>query len=97
MPPAALISFTASFTPLSKLVPEVAPVPDSSTRPAIFNGCWASGGCAKASAQRAAANTPVLFMVMLLHLVWGRAARVFRTVPAPPDSRRSGGGLQGFL
>ena len=31
MPPAALISLTASLTPLSKLVPAVAPPPDSST------------------------------------------------------------------
>jgi hypothetical protein len=31
MPPAALISLKASFAPLSKLVPAVAPPPDSST------------------------------------------------------------------
>ena len=31
MPPAALISLKASLTPLSKLVPAVAPPPDSST------------------------------------------------------------------
>src|SRR5437660_5613835 len=43
MPPASLISFTASLTPLSKLVPAVAPVPESSISPNIGTGpCCAS-------------------------------------------------------
>jgi hypothetical protein len=54
MPPAALISLTASLTPLSKLVPDVAPVPDSSTMPAILiGGCCASAAPANASAASA--------------------------------------------
>jgi hypothetical protein len=36
IPPAALISFTASSTPFLKLVPAVVPVPESSTTLAIF-------------------------------------------------------------
>src|SRR5438067_3761485 len=50
MPPAALISFTASFTPSLKLVPEVAPVPESSTRPKILTGpLCAKSGCTSAA------------------------------------------------
>ena len=57
MPPAALISLTASLTPSLKLVPEVAPGPDSSTTPAILMGwaCASSGGAdAKVSRKMAA-------------------------------------------
>ena len=53
MPPAALISLTASLTPLSKFVPDVVPVPDSSTRPTILTGC-ASRGCETATLSRKA-------------------------------------------
>src|SRR5439155_933671 len=38
MPPPALISFTASLTPLSKFVPAVAPPPDNSTISKILIG-----------------------------------------------------------
>ena len=49
IPPAALISFTASFTPSLKLVPDVAPVPDSSTSPKILTDwVWANSGWANA-------------------------------------------------
>src|SRR4051812_5165773 len=57
MPPAALISLAASFAPLSKLVPDVAPVPDSSTMPAILiGGCCASAAPANASAASVVTN-----------------------------------------
>src|SRR2546423_3183686 len=64
MPPFSLISFTASFTPSLKLVPEVAPVPESSTSPKIFIAC-ASAGCANAipSASEAAARLIHIVMV----------------------------------
>src|SRR2546429_6953303 len=53
MPPAALISLTASFTPSLKFVPDVVPVPDSSTSPAILIA-WlcANSGCASARLRR---------------------------------------------
>src|SRR5437879_2820838 len=41
MPPAALISLTASSTPFLKLVPAVAPAPDSSCSTAILMVCCA--------------------------------------------------------
>ena len=41
MPPAALISLTASSMPLRKFVPDVAPAPDSSTMLAILTVFWA--------------------------------------------------------
>ena len=44
MPPAALISLTASSTPFLKFVPEVAPAPESSTM------LWILIGCANAAA-----------------------------------------------
>src|SRR5438876_626010 len=55
MPPAALISFTASFTPSLKLVPDVAPVPDSSISPTILTDwAWASSGSASARLRKKA-------------------------------------------
>src|SRR5438552_6985228 len=55
MPPAALISFTASFTPSLKLVPDVAPVPDSSTSPKILTDwVWPRSGCASARLRKKA-------------------------------------------
>src|SRR5438128_11378736 len=64
MPPFSLISFTASFTPSLKLVPDVAPVPESSTSPKIFIAC-ARAGCANAipSASEAAARLIHIVMV----------------------------------
>src|SRR6476660_1380885 len=57
IPPAALISLTASWTPLSKLVPAVVPVPDSSIRPTIVTGpCCASDAPARLRPTRPAAT-----------------------------------------
>ena len=56
MPPAALISLTASFAPLSKFVPDVAPVPDSSTSPTILIGAWASAGAANSASVATASR-----------------------------------------
>src|SRR5689334_21201364 len=61
MPPAALISLTASLTPSLKLVPDVVPVPESSISPAILMGCAAANGAASVIAS-AAASTMVRFM-----------------------------------
>src|SRR5262249_33683585 len=56
MPPAALISFTASLTPSLKLVPDVVPVPDSSTNPkTLMDWPCANSGCADARFSRNAA------------------------------------------
>src|SRR4030095_6529011 len=55
MPPAALISLTASLTPLSKFVPAVAPPPDNSTTPAIL-----IGGCCAATSSGAHARVPTI-------------------------------------
>src|SRR5215831_18727917 len=55
MPPEALISFTASFTPSLKFVPDVVPVPDSSINPKILIGpVCASSGWANAKLSRRA-------------------------------------------
>ena len=54
MPPAALISFTASLMPLSKLVPEVVPVPVNSTKPTTFTVCWAMAKLAVMHASKVA-------------------------------------------
>src|SRR5450759_1191899 len=64
MPPAALISLTASLTPLSKFVPDVAPVPDSSTNPTIRTGacCCARDGSAAVIIQTATEKQKTLFM-----------------------------------
>ncbi len=64
MPPPALISLTASFTPLSKLVPAVAPVPDSSTRPTIGTGpCCAAASTGMQSAAASVSDPAKCFMV----------------------------------
>jgi hypothetical protein len=65
-PPAALISLTASFTALLKLVPTVAPPPDSSTRPTMGTGCAAATSGTAASASAAARLRNGCFMVLLL-------------------------------
>src|SRR5207248_2173669 len=56
MPPAALISFTASFTPLSKFVPAVAPVPESSMSPTICTGPCCANTMPQAVSASAAAE-----------------------------------------
>src|SRR4030088_3304447 len=66
MPPAALISLTASLTPLSKFVPDVAPVPDSSTNPTIrTGGCCARDGSAAVIIQTATEKQKTLFIEFL--------------------------------
>src|ERR1700693_3501607 len=66
MPPAALISLTASLTPLSKFVPDVAPVPDSSTNPTIRTGaCCARDGSAAVIIQTAKEKQKTLFIELL--------------------------------
>ena len=66
MPPLALISFTASLMPLSKFVPDVVPVPDSSTSPNIGTGpCCATAAVVIESAN-AAASQNARFMFFLL-------------------------------
>ena len=62
MPPAALISFTASLAPSSKLVPAVAPAPDSSINPTIFTGC----ACASTGTHAIAATNPHLLHILLI-------------------------------
>src|SRR5215831_8070607 len=80
MPPAALISLTASLTPLSKLVPAVAPVPESSMRPMILTGpCCARTADVAASASAATVLRNACFMTSSLGL---------NIDQAPPPSRR---------
>ena len=61
MPPAALISLTASFTPLLKLVPGVAPLPESSMMPAILTVDWADAV--------EAANAPAISSALRVELI----------------------------
>ena len=67
MPPAALISLTASSTPFLKLVPAVAPPPDSSTILAILMLLWAAAAPQRARAALAASSLRVnrFFMTCL--------------------------------
>ncbi len=60
MPPAALISFTASSTPFLNCVPAVVPVPESSTTLATFTVCCASA--APEQANIATASSEKRFM-----------------------------------
>src|ERR1700674_447800 len=87
MPPAALISLTASLTPLSKFVPDVAPVPDSSTNPTIRTGaCCARDGSAAVIIQMATEEQKTLFMnSSIQQQVYLDAWRA----TAPPRSRSS--------
>ena len=62
MPPAALISLTASLTPSLKLVPDTAPVPDSSIRPAIFTVDCAATSDDAANAHASASPLMIPFM-----------------------------------
>ena len=66
MPPAALISLTASFTPLSKLVPAVAPVPDNSIRPTMGTVCWAIAPAVMPNASVIESTHPSFLMMLLL-------------------------------
>ena len=80
MPPAALISLTASSTPFLKLVPAVAPPPDSSTMLAILMVSCAKPAVALTLIAQAAINLRVnrFFMVVssgLKNHQWGKSSQ----------------------
>src|SRR5438309_3184373 len=92
MPPPALISLTASLTPLSKFVPDVAPVPDGSTNPTIRTGaCCAKDGSAAISIHRATERQENIFMNSSIQQlnVLGCPARERANTVRPPVRRAS--------
>src|SRR5262245_40876576 len=60
MPPAALISLIASSTPFLKLVPAVAPVPDSSWITAILICAWAVSAASRQASTVMAGSVGVM-------------------------------------
>src|SRR5262245_5509362 len=84
MPPAALISLTASSTPFLKLVPAVARVPDSSWITAILTSAPAVEATTRQASARAAGT---------LDIITSSSVRCCGSVPSP-CSGQPGDGAQ---